>query len=165
MCHKQSFGGLPRQALWPSGHLAPERRPVSGSCLGMLRVYSPAKTKRLQDEREGRASAGGGSGSRGDSREEAGTSRRAPGRAARRRLRLRPGLRAGRPSPSPSSAASCIMRHGVERRAPFDPDLQLAPVLLELPGIEAAMGRQAQIDAVDARSGPAASAAVGRPSK
>jgi hypothetical protein len=35
----------------------------------------------------------------------------------------------------------------VERELPFDPHPQLAPVLLKLPGVEAAMGRQAEIDA------------------
>src|SRR5215204_5956815 len=50
MCHKHSFGGLPRQALWPSAHLVTafsER-----ACLGMLRVYSPTKSKRLHHQRE-----------------------------------------------------------------------------------------------------------------
>src|SRR5215204_5450136 len=41
---------LPRQALWPSAHLVTafsER-----ACLGMLRVYSPTKSKRLHHQRE-----------------------------------------------------------------------------------------------------------------
>ena len=39
-------------------------------------------------------------------------------------------------------------RKGVEHQLPFDPDLQLAPVLLELPGIDPPVSWQAQIDAV-----------------
>ena len=38
-------------------------------------------------------------------------------------------------------------RHGVEHQLPFDPHLQSAPAFLEFPGVDAAIGRQANIDA------------------
>ena len=79
------------------------------------------------------------------------TSPRARGQAVPRR-RVRVDLILGQIcKPEPSQGRVQSQREVVEHELTFDADLQLTPALLEFPSVEAAIGRQAKVDAADVR--------------
>ena len=125
------------------------------------RKISATVSQRLDQQGKGRRQSGGGSGNTGDSPKTADTSRPAPGSGGRRRGAPRTWSSGRYARPKPASTAFMRSADVVEHQLAFDPNLQFASTLFELPGLDAAVGRQADIDAVDARSGPAALAGFG----
>ena len=90
--------------------------------------------------------SGGGSGSRGGTPEKAGTNPRAPLQTSCGHMRLRQVLR----HIGQAESGQRRIEHlgsAVEDELPIDSHLQFVVVLLELPGVQPTIGRQAQIDA------------------